>query len=168
MAADTFKDYTAEKKIVTVRAWASMFLMLLLLIGLACRLFYLQVIRYSEMSTQSDENRVHLRAIPPIRGLIYDTSGKLVAMNRSSRILAIVRERVSSIDNLLFEIAALIPLSDSEIGRYRRRFKRGRPFEAICFCRGRLVNSPEPTLKAGTSSPSTRSVEALENGVHKY
>lgn len=131
MAADTFKDYTAEKKIVTVRAWASMFLMLLLLIGLACRLFYLQVIRYSEMSTQSDENRVHLRAIPPIRGLIYDTSGKLVAMNRSSRILAIVRERVSSIDNLLFEIAALIPLSDSEIGRYRRRFKRGRPFEAV-------------------------------------
>ncbi len=131
MPADTLKDHKAEKRVVNTRVWVAIGIMLLLVSGLVSRLFYLQVIRYSDMSTQSDENRVHLRALPPTRGLIYDTNGKLLAMNRPSRILSIVRERVKTMDDLLNSISELIPISDSELERFRKRSHRGRPFEAI-------------------------------------
>ena len=108
MSADTLKDHKAEKRVVNTRVWIAIGFMLLLVSGLVSRLFYLQVVRYNEMSTQSDENRVHLRALAPTRGLIYDTNGKLLAMNRSSRILAIVRERVKNTDELLDAIGSII------------------------------------------------------------
>lgn len=131
MPAETLKDHKAEQKIVNTRVWVATACMLLLVIGLISRLFYLQVIRYSEMSTQSDENRVHLRALPPTRGLIYDTWGRLLAMNRPSRILSIVRERVKNINELLEAIGGIVPLSDNELSRYRRRARQGRPFESV-------------------------------------
>lgn len=131
MPAETLKDHKAEQKIVNTRVWVATACMLLLVIGLISRLFYLQVIRYSEMSTQSDENRVHLRALPPTRGLIYDTRGRLLAMNRPSRILSIVRERVKNINELLETIGGIVPLSDNELSRYRRRARQGRPFESV-------------------------------------
>ncbi|WP_263080582.1 penicillin-binding protein 2 [Endozoicomonas sp. Mp262] len=116
---------------MNTRVWVAVGFMLLLVAGLISRLFYLQIIRYSEMSTQSDENRVHLRALPPTRGLIYDSRGQLLAMNRSSHILSIVRERVKNTDELLDSIAEMIPLTENELSRYRRRSRQGRPFEAV-------------------------------------
>ncbi|WP_330926471.1 penicillin-binding protein 2 [Candidatus Sororendozoicomonas aggregata] len=131
MPADAFKDHKAEARLVNTRVWIAVVLMLLLVCGLISRLFYLQVIRHSEMSVQSDENRVHLRPIPPTRGLIYDANGKLLAMNRSSRILSIVSERVEDTGTLLDTIGSLIPLSDSEIESYQRRTSSVRPFEPV-------------------------------------
>ncbi len=131
MTADALKDHKAEARLVNARVWIAVVFMFLLVCGLISRLFYLQVIRYSEMSVQSDENRVHLRPIPPTRGLIYDANGKLLAMNRSSRILSIVRERVENTSTLLDIIGRLIPLSDSEIESYQRRTRRVRPFEPV-------------------------------------
>ena len=93
------------------------------------QLFYLQVVRYDELATQSDENRVVLQTIPPVRGLIYDNQGRLLAMNRSSRNLAIVRERVGDLKQLLAKLGELVPLSENEINRFEQRLRRRRPFE---------------------------------------
>ena len=73
MPANTLKDHKAEQRIVSTRVWLALFIMIVLVFGLIARLFYLQVLRYDEMSTQSEENRVLLQTIPPVRGLIYDT-----------------------------------------------------------------------------------------------
>ena len=131
MPQDTLKDHGAEKRVVNIRVWVAIGLMTLALVGLVSRLFFLQVIRYNELSTQSDDNRVLLQPIPPIRGLIYDTNGKLLAVNRPSHILSIVREQTSDLDALLADIEDLLSLSDSEIERFRQRIKRRRPFEAV-------------------------------------
>lgn len=133
MPADTLKNHKAEEKVVNTRIVVAIIFMLLLVIGLISRLFYLQVIEYTKMSTQSDENRVHLKALPPNRGLIYDTNNNLLAMNRSSKILAIVSERVKNTKKLLAEISKLIPLSEGEIRRYKHRVKQSRPFEAVAL-----------------------------------
>ena len=131
MPQDTLKDHGAEKRIVNIRVWVAIGFMLLLGIGLVSRLFYLQVIRYNELATQSEENRVLLQAIPPTRGLIYDTNGKLLAMNRSSHILAIVRERVDDMDTLLADIGQLVTLTENELKRFNQKIRRRRPFEPV-------------------------------------
>ena len=133
MPQDTLKDHGAEKRIVNIRVWVAVAFMLLLVAGLVSRLFYLQVIRYNELSTQSDENRVLLQAIPPTRGLIYDTNGLLLAMNKPSRILGVVREQVSDLDALIDDIQQLVPLSESEISRFQQRIRRRRPFEPVAL-----------------------------------
>ncbi|MDP0589732.1 MAG: penicillin-binding protein 2 [Candidatus Endonucleobacter bathymodioli] len=131
MPIETLKDHVAEAKIVTIRVWVAVVFMLCLSAGLLSRILYLQVILYQKMSTQSYENRVHLRALPPPRGLIYDTNGKIIVANRPSLILSIVHERSQNIQELLASITELIPISESETDRYKQRSRRGRPFEAI-------------------------------------
>ena len=131
MPHDTLKDHGAEKKLVNIRLWIAVGFMVLLSLGLISRLFYLQVIRYAELSTQSDDNRVLVQPIPPTRGLIYDTEGVLLAMNRPSHILSIVREQAKDLDSLLKNIEELVPLTDGELKRFRQRLSRRRPFEAV-------------------------------------
>ena len=131
MPATTLKDHKEEQRIVRIRVWMALFFMVFLVFVLIARLFYLQVLRYDEMSTQSEENRVLLQTVPPIRGLIYDTNGKLLATNRSSRSLSIVRELAGDLDTLIETISELLPISDNERRRFDQRIRRRRPFEAI-------------------------------------
>ena len=131
MPQDTLKDHGAEKRLVNIRIWVAVGLMALLGMGLVSRLFYLQVVRYKELSTQSDENRLLVQPIPPTRGLIYDTNGKLLAMNTPSHILSIVREQTKDLDGLLTNISALVPLSEGELQRFHQRLRRRRPYEAV-------------------------------------
>ena len=131
MPQDTLKDHGADKRIVNIRVWVAIGMMVLIVTGLISRLFYLQVIRYNELATQSEDNRVLLQTIPPTRGLIYDTNGKLLAMNRSSRTLGIVRERARNLDELIDELQLLISLTDNEISRFKQQVRRRRPFVAV-------------------------------------
>ena len=131
MPANTLKDHKAEQRIVQTRIWLALFFMVVLVFVLITRLFYLQVLRYDEMSTQSEENRVLLQTVPPVRGLIYDTNGKLLAKNRSSRSLAIVRELAGDLDKLIADISELVPITDNERRRFDQRVRRRRPFESI-------------------------------------
>ncbi len=131
MPQDTLKDHGAEKRLVNIRIWVAIGFMTLLGVGLISRLFYLQVVRYNELSTQSDDNRVLVQPIPPTRGLIYDTNGKLLAVNKPSHILSIVREQTKDLDGLLESIGTLLPLTEGELQRFHQRVKRRRPFEAV-------------------------------------
>ncbi|WP_062267444.1 penicillin-binding protein 2 [Endozoicomonas arenosclerae] len=131
MPVNTLKDHKAEQRIVSIRVWLALVFMILLVMVLVSRLFYLQVVKYDELATQSEENRVLLQTVPPVRGLIYDRNGNLLATNRSSKTLAIVRERVEDIDQLLEDIARLIPISEYEHNRFLQQIKRRRPFESV-------------------------------------
>src|SRR6186713_2492292 len=61
---------------------------------LSARLVHLQVFEHDYYTTRSDENRMRLTVIPPVRGLIYDRSGALLAQNAPGFRLEIVREEV--------------------------------------------------------------------------
>nr|MDT0252935.1 penicillin-binding protein 2 [Endozoicomonas sp.] len=131
MPQDTLKDHGAEKTLVNIRIWVAIGFMVLLGVGLIFRLFYLQVVRHSELSTQSDDNRVLIQPIPPNRGLIYDTNGQLLAVNKPSHILSIVREQAKDLDRVLAAISKLLPLTEGELKRFHQRVKRRRPFDAV-------------------------------------
>ena len=131
MAPDTFKDHYSERRLVNFRLWLSVLVMLIMTGGLLARMFYLQVMNYSDLATQSEENRIHLQAVPPIRGLIYDTKGRLLAENQPSYTLTIVRERVKDIEATLKAVGEILPLSENELEKFRQRLRQRRPFEGV-------------------------------------
>ena len=93
------------------------------------RYFDLQVTRHQDFATHSDNNRVHVRPAAPSRGLIYDRNGELLADNRPSYSLSIIRERSEDLEQLLLQISSLIDISSDDIERFEKRLKRRKPYE---------------------------------------
>lgn len=67
-----FNHQQTEDAIVTKRIMASAVLVVLLTAALVVRLYFLQVTQHEYQVAVAEKNRVHIRLIPPERGLIYD------------------------------------------------------------------------------------------------
>ncbi|CAM3451504.1 penicillin-binding protein 2 [Parendozoicomonas haliclonae] len=131
MAADTIKDHPGERRLVNFRVLLSVVVMILMTCGLIARAFYLQVIKHDELATQSEENRIYLRTVPPVRGLIYDAKGRLLAENRPSYNLTIIRERVKDMNGTLAELSKLIDIEPDDIASFKERVYQTRPFNSV-------------------------------------
>ena len=116
---------------VNFRVWLAVAVMILMTAGLVARAFYLQVVNYDDLATQSEENRIHLRTVPPVRGLIYDAKGRLLAENRPSYNLTIIRERVRNMDQTLDELSKLVYLDPEDISDFKERVYQTRPFNSV-------------------------------------
>ena len=86
------KDPYKERRIYTARTIVAAVIVISMLVLLVVRYFSLQITEHSVYVTQSDRNRVQLQPVPPKRGLIYDRNGILLAENRPSYSLTIVKE----------------------------------------------------------------------------
>jgi penicillin-binding protein 2 len=127
------KDTHKEKAIFFNRLMVVVLLMLAVFSGLAYRYYTLQITDYQSYQTQSERNRVQLRPVPPVRGLIFDRNGILLAENRPSYQLAVVRERVEDLEVALGQLKDLLGLSDEEIAGFYKRSKGRRPFQSIAL-----------------------------------
>ena len=78
------KDHDKESRVFLARVLVAFSLAVLLMILLVVRLFYLQIIQHEIFSTLSDQNRIQVQPLPPMRGLIYDRNGELIANNSPS------------------------------------------------------------------------------------
>jgi len=124
-----FSDPAREQRIFARRLFITCFIATILTTIVLFRYFDLQVKRHQDFATHSDNNRVHVRPAAPSRGLIYDRNGELLADNRPSYSLSIIRERSEDLDDLLTEISALIEISDEDIKRFEKRLTRRKPYE---------------------------------------
>ena len=128
----SLKDYTREHRIFSRRVILMFFIVLMLTGILLAQLFNLQYLQHEQYSTRSDKNRIRLQSIPPTRGLIYDRNGILIADNRPSYSLTIVKEHVKSLDETLEKINGVIPLTERQIKKFRSRMREPRrPFESV-------------------------------------
>lgn len=128
---DLIKDQSAERRLIFRRAAVAGFLMLALFSTLAGRLAHLQINSYQHYMTLSQENRIKLVALPPLRGLIYDRNGVILAENRPSFRLVLTPEEVQDMDLTLTQLAEIIDLSETDITRFRELLSRTRRFEEI-------------------------------------
>ena len=124
-----FTDPVRERRIFAGRLLVTAIVVAVMAIVIIARYFDLQINRYQNFATNSDNNRVHVRPAAPSRGLIYDRNGQLLADNLPTYNLTIVRERSENLDNLLAKVAKLIDISDEDRKRFRKRLKRRKPFE---------------------------------------
>ena len=124
------KDHTWEARIFFNRAVVGFGLLILLTLLLVARFFYLQVIAHEEYATLSDKNRVEVQPLPPVRGLIFDRHGELLADNSPSYNLEITAERVNDMDATLAHLERILDLDADAIAAFEKRLKRRRrPFE---------------------------------------
>ena len=126
------KDNQREIRLHGSRVGVMSVIVGVLLCGLVARAFYLQVLRYEHYSTISDENRIQTSPIAPNRGLILDRNGKVLAENRPSFSLNIVKEQTTDLPALISTLQALLKLSPEEVNSFRERIAHGtRPLESL-------------------------------------
>ncbi|MBB3140099.1 penicillin-binding protein 2 [Halomonas organivorans] len=127
---DTLKNTEQELRIFRWRSLLAVVVVLLLTGLLAGRLCYLQVVQHEVYSTRSEKNRVRVEPLPPTRGLIYDRNGVLLAENRPTYNLTLVRERVDDLDQTLSLLVDLLELPEDRVEAFRERSRqRQRPFQ---------------------------------------
>jgi penicillin-binding protein 2 len=127
---DNLKSPEQELRIFRVRALLAVVLVFALTGVLMGRLAWLQVVQHEVYSTRSEKNRVRVEPLPPTRGLIYDRNGVLLAENRPTYNLTLVRERVDDLDATLGLLVELLELPEEEAEAFRVRSRqRQRPFQ---------------------------------------
>jgi penicillin-binding protein 2 len=105
----------------------SVIALLFLVAGLALlvvRLVNLQFVQHGYFSTRADENRMRVVPVAPVRGLIYDRHGTVLAQNQPSFVLEVTPERIKDMDALLGELSAIVELSETDIERFRDRVRK--------------------------------------------
>ena len=128
----TLKDHSQESRIVFSRIIVGCGFLLSLTLMLVVRFIHLQIVEYDVYATLSDENRIQVQPLPPVRGLIYDRNGELLADNIPSFNLMVTEELVDDLNALYAQLGAIINLTDENISAFKRRLaRRHRPFEAI-------------------------------------
>ena len=109
---------------------------------LGARLVWLMIVHYEEYRTQSEDN--HRQTVPmvPVRGLIYDRNGNLLADNQPILSIAIVTELVGDrrspasmaqkLERTLLDLDELVGVSADERAAFEARVRRKRrPLEEI-------------------------------------
>ncbi len=106
-------------------------LMVLGLLALSVRFFWLQVVKHDEFSTRARDNRVHLRHLPPARGLIYDRNGVLLADNQPAFRLEVIPERVKDMSAMLARLQEVVPLSEASLQAFHKQLAQHRGFQSV-------------------------------------
>ena len=127
----TLKDHFRETRLFTHRAIAALAFTIVLMLVLVARLVNLQVIEHDTYTVLSDQNRVHIAAVAPTRGLIFDRNGVLLAQNLPSYSLQIVPEQVDDVDATIEELRQLIAITEDDEERFRKRYKVSRRFKPL-------------------------------------
>ena len=110
-----------EDAIVRQRLKLAGIIALILAAILLARLYSLQVSQYARYQTLSLDNHIRLQALSPVRGLILDRNGVVLAQNTAVYALKVTPERVPDMDLMLAEVGQIIDLSDHksiEIGKF--------------------------------------------------
>ena len=131
------KDHFRETRLFASRAVLALLISIGLMIVLLVRLFELQVVQHDTYTVLSDKNRVHIRAVSPTRGLIYDRNGVLLAENLPSYRLEVISEQVDNIDATIAELRQLIDISDDNIAEFKQDLKSNKRYKPISL-RSRL------------------------------
>ena len=126
------KDGSTELRMFMRRARLLFAGALVLTLILVARMLYLQVQQHEHYQTRSEENRMQMVPVPPVRGLIFDRRGNLLAENRPVFNLALIPERIEDLDALIEALATVAPISAEEVKDFHDRQKRARrPFEPV-------------------------------------
>lgn len=132
MAKDfTLRDYFREIRLFHSRLAVALVVTVVLLVAIALRLAYLQVVSHTRFATLADENRVNIISLPPTRGLIYDRKGVLMAQNLPAFSLEIVPEQAGDLTSILARLSTLIYLTEEDIARFHKLRRQAPAFEAI-------------------------------------
>jgi penicillin-binding protein 2 len=96
------------------------------------RLIWLQVVMHEDLANQAENNRISVVPIVPIRGLIVDRNGVVLADNYSAYTLEITRSQLSAdVDALIDQLGEVVEVQPRDRRRFRRLLEDSRSFESV-------------------------------------
>lgn len=126
------KDVKTETRLICSRITAASALVLLMFGVLIFRFYNLQIVNHQVYMTRADSNRIQVQPVAPNRGLIFDRHGVLLAENRPSYTLSIVRERTADLEQTLKVLAGLVEVGEDDLTNFYKALKqRRRPYESV-------------------------------------
>lgn len=131
MRRERIKDHWREQRIFFFRTLAAAVIAGALIVVLVSRLVVLQVLNFEHYSDLSRGNRIRIEPIPPIRGLIFDRNGIVLAENRPAYQLEIVPEQVTDIQMTLNRLLTLELIRETDLPSINQRIARARKFSAV-------------------------------------
>jgi penicillin-binding protein 2 len=128
------KNFFAENRLFAIRSIVAGVIAGVLLLAVAGRLFYLQVLMHAYYASQSLGNSIRTEPIPPSRGLILDRHGVVLADNLPAYQIELVREQVGdtkALDATLALLAKFGVLRNEELANTRRTILLHKVYESV-------------------------------------
>ena len=125
------KDHHSEKRLFVGRVVLSAVIGLLMCGTVVARLIQLQVVDHDLFAEKSQGNRIRIEAMPPIRGLIFDRKGRVLAENLPVYQLELIPEQVTDLDDTLNRLAELELIDKDEIPRIKSLSQSGPRFKPV-------------------------------------
>ena len=128
------KNYFAENRLFTIRSIVAGVFAAVLLLAVAGRLFYLQVVKGDYYKSLSQGNSVRTEPVPPSRGLILDRHGVVLADNMPAFNIELVREQVGdnkALDATLAQLVSIGLLRSEEVSNIRRTVLLHKVYESV-------------------------------------
>jgi penicillin-binding protein 2 len=127
------KDHHSERRVFIARVILTSIVGILLLGLVIIRLVQLQVVEYEHFAERSLGNRIRIEAVPPIRGLVFDRQGRVLAENLPAYQLELIPEQVPDIDATLRRLARLGLIEASDIARIKELSESGPRFKPVAL-----------------------------------
>lgn len=125
------KDHWREQQLFNGRLLVASIVVLGLTGLVVSRLVQLQVVQYEYYSAQSSGNRIRIQPIPPIRGLILDRNGKVMAENTPSYQLEMTPEQVPDMADTLQRLVDSGILEDDAVPELKEQLASRRSFDTV-------------------------------------
>lgn len=131
MSGTPIKDYLRESRLFNSRILVVVAVITFLVLVLIGRLAYLQTIDHKYYATLSNENSINPVPIAPVRGLIFDRNGVVLAENYPVLTLEIVPNQVKNMKALLSELGKVVTLNHRDLRNFYRQLREKPHFDSL-------------------------------------
>lgn len=131
---DALKNVHAERDAFLRRTGVAVLICLAGVVLLVVRLSDLQIVEHEHYLTRADENRMRVTPVAPVRGLIYDRHGTLLAQNQPAFVLEVTPEQVgggAAMDALLARLSHVVTLTETDIARFKDRVRKSPRYRGV-------------------------------------
>ena len=125
------KDHFRETRLFNSRLFIAAVIAMLMVVLLLTRLIYLQIVSHKHYATLSQANRIKPIPIPPVRGLILDRNGVVLAHNYPVYTLEVIPEQVKEMDELLATLQGLVNFNEKDLKNFNKLLRTRPRFESL-------------------------------------
>ena len=123
------------------------------------RLRQLQILDSSEYRLLSDENRMTMQLVAPVRGAIYDRFGRTVAEDKENFRIIVVPAFCKDLAATLASVSRIVPVSAADKDRVRRAARRQSGYFPVLVTEGltwrqfAFAQRPRPSVSRRADRP---------------
>jgi len=125
------KNQQSEESQFQLRIVIAYAFMVLMLLVLAARFIWLQVMQYEHFATLAQNNSISLVPVQPNRGLIMDRNGVVLAQNHAAYTLEITPAKMDDMETTIKALSGMVEITPRDERRFRKFLAESKEFEPV-------------------------------------